>query len=76
MKAKKTVRKNHAKKLNLTDLGCRRHNQRQVLLCGSEAELMKNILYNLPRDGDFHIYICNHGHTHRVCFEMWLPIRA
>jgi hypothetical protein len=55
--------------LAITDLGCKKHNQRQLALRGLEAELMENILYNLPSDGRFHTFICEHGHTHRLSFH-------
>ena len=58
--------------LTITDLGCNRHNQRQLTLGGLEAEIMGDILYNLPKDGDFHTFICEHGHTHRINFNMQL----
>jgi hypothetical protein len=54
--------------LTITDLGCDRHNQRQVMLSGVEAEMMTDVLYNLTNDGDFHTYICECGHTHRISF--------
>lgn len=31
---------------------------------------MKNIVYNLPREGEFHTFICEHGHTHHVSFQI------
>ncbi len=55
--------------LKLMDLGCNAHDCRQFTLRGLEAELMENILYNLPREGDFHTFICEHGHTHHVSFH-------
>ena len=58
--------------LTITDLGCNRHNQRQFTLGGVEAEIMGDILYNLPNDGDFHTFICEHGHTHRISFNIQL----
>jgi hypothetical protein len=56
--------------LTITDLGCDRHNLRQVTLSGIEAELMTDVLYNLTNDGDFHTYICEWGHTHRISFNI------
>lgn len=56
--------------LTITDLGCNRHNQRQVTLSGVEAELVSDVLYNLTNDGDFHTYICECGHTHRISFNI------
>ena len=55
--------------LTITDLGCDRHNRRQVTLNGVEAEMMTDVLYNLTNDGDFHTYICECGHTHRISFK-------
>jgi hypothetical protein len=55
--------------ITITDLGCDRHNRRQVTLSGVEAEMMADVLYNLTNDGDFHTYICECGHTHRVSFS-------
>jgi hypothetical protein len=58
--------------LTITDLGCKRHNRRQFTLGGHEAEIMIDILYNLPNDGDFHTFICEYGHTHRISFNLQL----
>lgn len=56
--------------LMITDLGCDRHNLRHVTLNGVEADLMTDILYNLSHDGEFHTYICECGHTHRISFNL------
>lgn len=56
--------------LKIIDPGCHKHNCSQLTLFGAEAELMKNILYNLPREGEFHTFICEHGHTHHVSFQI------
>ncbi len=56
--------------LKLTDPGCNKHNWRQLTLFGSEADLMKDILYNLPRKGGFHTFICEHGNTHHISFQI------
>ena len=58
--------------LTITDLGCNRHNRRQFTLGGVEAEIMGDILYNLPNDGDSHTFICEYGHTHRISFNIQL----
>jgi hypothetical protein len=55
--------------LTITDLGCNRHNRRQVTLSGVEAEIVADVLYNLGSDGDCHTYICECGHTHRISFN-------
>ena len=58
--------------LTITDLGCNRHNRRQFTLGGVEAEIMGDILYNLPNDGHSHTFICEYGHTHRISFTIQL----
>ena len=58
--------------LTITDPGCSKHNRRQFTLGGVEAEIMGDILYNLPNDGDSHTFICEHGHTHRINFNIQL----
>ena len=55
--------------LKLTDFGCNEHNGHQLTLSGIEAELMESILDNLPREGEFHTFICAHGNTHRLSFQ-------
>ena len=56
--------------LKIIDHGCNKHNRRQLTLDGVEAEIMGDILYNLPSDGDGHTFICEHGYTHRISFNM------
>jgi hypothetical protein len=56
--------------LKLSDLGCSEHSHRQLTLSGSEGELMADILYNLPKEGVFHTFICEYGHTHRIIFRI------
>jgi hypothetical protein len=56
--------------LMITDHGCDRHNPRHVALSGVEAALMTDVLYNLNNDGEFHTYICECGHTHRISFKV------
>ena len=58
--------------LTITDLGCNRHDRCQFTLGGVEAEIMGDILDNLPNDGDFHTFICEYGHTHRISFTIQL----
>jgi hypothetical protein len=55
--------------LKVTDLGCDLHRCRQCVFLAGDAELIKNVLFNLPREGDFHSYICEHGQTHCVIFS-------
>jgi hypothetical protein len=56
--------------LKIIDPGCNKHNQREFTLDGVEAETMGDILYNLPIDGESHTFICEHGHTHRISFNI------
>ena len=56
--------------LKIIDLGCNKHNRRQFTLDGVEAEIIGDILYNLHSDGDSHTFICEHGHTHRISFNV------
>jgi hypothetical protein len=58
--------------LTITDLGCDRHDQCQFMLAGVEAEIMGDILYNLPNDGNSHTFICEYGHTHLISFTIQL----
>jgi hypothetical protein len=58
------------KMLKIIDPGCHKHHWRQLTLSGFEAELMKDIVYNLPREGGFHTFVCEHGHTHHVSLQV------
>jgi len=53
--------------LTLIDQGCSKHQIRQLILSNSQAEVMEDIMYNLPREGDSRTYICEHGQTHHLC---------
>ena len=52
--------------LKLSDLGCNEHKGCQITLGGIEAEVMEGILSNLHQEGNFHTFICQYGHTHRI----------
>jgi hypothetical protein len=58
--------------LKVTDFGCDQHQWRQFAIFPGpgEADFMIDILYNLPREGDYHTFICEHGQTHYVIFQM------
>ena len=56
--------------LKIIDPGCTKHKPRQFTLDGVAAEIMGDILYNLPKVGEFHTFICEYGHTHRINFNM------
>jgi hypothetical protein len=55
--------------LKVTDFGCNDHNRHQLTLSGIEAELMQGLIYNLPKQGDFHTFICDHGNTHLISLQ-------
>jgi len=52
--------------IKIIDFGCDEHNWRQVTLIDPDAGLVKDCIYNLPKDGKYHTYICSHGYTHRI----------
>ncbi len=57
--------------IKIIDFGCNEHNWRQVTLTDPDADLIEDCIYNLPKDGKYHTYICSHGQTHRICeFKM------
>ena len=56
--------------LKIIDLGCNKHNRRQFSLEGVGAEIMGDILSNLPNDGGSHTFVCEHGHTHHISFNI------
>ena len=52
--------------IKIIDFGCNEHNWRQVTLADPDAELIKDCIYNLSKDGKYHTYVCSLGHTHRI----------
>jgi hypothetical protein len=56
--------------LKIIDLGCNKHNRRQFSLEGVGAEIMGDILSNLPKDRDSHTFVCEYGHTHCISFNI------
>jgi hypothetical protein len=56
--------------LKIIDPGCIKHNQRQFTLDGVAAEIMGDILYNLPKTGGLYTFICEYGHTHQISFNV------
>ena len=56
--------------LLINDFGCDLHQLRRVRYFGVEAQVMRDIIANLPADGDGHTYICEHGHSHRLMVEV------
>lgn len=71
----KVVRKPEAEesksteKLQFVDLGCCHHQSCKVNLSGSGLSIIRYILVNLPKEGEFRTYICELGHTHRLSFS-------
>jgi hypothetical protein len=57
----------------VNDLGCVRHQVRQLRLFGPEAQVMHDLIANLPGDKEYHTYICSHGHSHRLVVELDVP---
>ncbi|MGA7561820.1 MAG: hypothetical protein WBW55_01285 [Desulfobaccales bacterium] len=52
--------------IEIIDFGCNEHNWRQVTFTEPDADFVKACIYNLPKDGKYHTYICAHGYTHRI----------
>ncbi len=52
--------------IEIIDFGCNEHNWRQVTFTDPDADFVKACIYNLPKDGKYHTYICTHGYTHRI----------
>ena len=59
--------------LKVTDFGCTEHNRHHLTLSGVEAELMQDILFNLPKQGEFHTFICAQGNTHLISCQVPAP---
>ena len=56
--------------VRVSDLGCMTHGKRELTFSGSKAELMEVIIRNLHRDGEFHTFVCQYGHTHRLGIQI------
>lgn len=54
--------------LKVTDYGCCEHTPQILAVSGPQAELLENLLTNLPCEETFHTFICPRGHTHRLTF--------
>ncbi|MCL4501378.1 MAG: hypothetical protein M1438_05915 [Deltaproteobacteria bacterium] len=59
--------------LVITDFGCDVHLLRRLKYNGPEAQVMREVIANLPVDGYSHTYICEHGHSHRLMLELQMP---
>jgi hypothetical protein len=56
--------------LMIIDQGCTKHQGRQFTIDAAAAELLRDLFYNLHRQGEFHTFICEHGQTHRINLQM------
>lgn len=59
--------------LVITDCGCDLHLLRRLKYFGAKAQVMRDVIANLPTDGDCHTYICEHGYSHRLRVEVQMP---
>ena len=53
--------------LIIIDRGCTKHQGREFAIDAAGA--LRDLLYNLHRQGEFHTFVCEHGHTHRLSFQ-------
>lgn len=56
--------------LTIIDGGCYQHPFGEFKITGVAAELIGDILRNLPRTGGYHIFICRHGFTHHMLYHV------
>lgn len=56
--------------LKLVDSGCPKHELLQFDLQGLASLVIMGVVSNLPQDGNYHTYICEHGKTHRLSFQV------
>ncbi len=56
--------------LKLVDSGCHKHELVHFSLHGLTTLVVMGIVSNLPQDGNYHTYICEHGKTHRLSFQI------
>jgi hypothetical protein len=56
--------------LKLVDSGCQKHELLQFNLQGLTTLVIMGVLSNLPQDGKYHTYTCEHGKTHRLSFQV------
>jgi hypothetical protein len=64
------VQRKDAEMLQVTDSGCAQHHPRQIALRGATAAWVSNLILNLPLTDAGHTYICEHGCTHCLTFQM------
>jgi hypothetical protein len=56
--------------LRLVDSGCPQHELVNFKLHGLTTLVVMGIVANLPQDGNYHTYVCEHGRTHRLSFQI------
>jgi hypothetical protein len=56
--------------LRLVDSGCQQHELVNFKLHGLTTLVVMGIVSNLPQDGNYHTYVCEHGRTHRLSFQI------
>ena len=54
----------------LVDSGCHKHDLLQFNLHGLTTLVVMGVVSNLPQDGNYHTYTCEHGKTHRLSFRI------
>jgi hypothetical protein len=62
--------KEEQRMLKLVDSGCPKHELMQFNLHGLTTLVVMGVVSNLPQDGNYHTYTCEHGKTHRLSFQM------
>ena len=55
--------------LKFVDSGCQKHELLQFNLHGLTTLVIMGVVSNLPQDGNYHTYTCEHGKTHRLSFQ-------
>jgi hypothetical protein len=61
--------------LKLVDSGCQKHELLQFNLHGVTTLVVMGVMSNLPQDGSYHTYTCEHGRTHRLSFQVQTTLR-
>lgn len=56
--------------LTIIDGGCDQHVPGEIKITGAAAELIGDIIRNLPKIGDYSVFICQHGHTHHMIYDI------
>jgi hypothetical protein len=62
--------KEEPRMLKLVDSGCPKHELLEFDLQGLTTLVIMGVVSNLPQDGNYHTYTCEHGKTHRLSFQI------